>query len=138
MHILLKKKQFLLCCEKNKIERKLIFIESLIFFFFFFLLIFLTFKPKKHFLQKFTPSNTRQIKFVNFQKRLTQFCRKICKNQCFSGCDDTLMTYINFSVHGHIREFIKETVSCNYYQFCTDATMVSGKFKEEVKTNNFQ
>ena len=33
---LLKREHVLLCCEKNKIERKLIFIESLIFFFFFF------------------------------------------------------------------------------------------------------
>ena len=48
------------------------------------------------------------------------------------------MMYINFPVHVHIREFIKETVFCNYYQFYTDATMVSKKFKEEVKTNNFQ
>ena len=48
-----------------------------------------------------------------------------------------LMTYINFPVHGHIREFIKDTVFCNY-QFYIDATMVSRKFKEDIKTNNFQ
>ena len=36
MHTLLKKKHVLLYCEKNKIERKLIFIKSLIFFCFFF------------------------------------------------------------------------------------------------------
>ena len=32
-------KNVLLCCEKNEIESKLIFIESLIFFFFFFLIL---------------------------------------------------------------------------------------------------
>ena len=92
----------------------------------------------KIFLQKLTPSNTRQIKSVNFKKRLAQFRRKIYKNQCFSGYGDTLMRYINFPVHSHIQEFIKETVFCNYYQFCTDAVMVSKKLEEEVKTNNFQ
>ena len=39
MHTLLKKKDALLYCEKNKIERKLIFIESLIFFSLFFLIL---------------------------------------------------------------------------------------------------
>ena len=43
------------------------------------------------------------------------------------------MTYFNLPVHGHIRELIKETDFCNCYQFCADATMVSKKFKEEVK-----
>ena len=50
MHILLKKKHVLLCWEKNKIKRKLIFLESLIFFFFF--LFFLI-------LQKFDTLNVR-------------------------------------------------------------------------------
>ena len=47
-HTLLKKNHVLLHCEKNKIERKLIFIETLIFFFFFFLI-----------LQKFDMPNVR-------------------------------------------------------------------------------
>ena len=43
MHTLLKKKHVLLCCEQNKIERKLIFMKSLIFFFFFLFYLFIYF-----------------------------------------------------------------------------------------------
>ena len=43
------------------------------------------------------------------------------------------MTYFNLPVHGHILELVKETDFCNCYQFCADATVVSKKFKEEIK-----
>ena len=46
------------------------------------------------------------------------------------------MTYINFPVHGHIKELFKEIGFSNCHQFYTDATMVSKKFKEEVIHGN--
>ena len=46
---------------------------------------------KKHFLQKLTPSNKRQIKLVNFEKRFAQFYKKIFKSQCFSCYVDMIM-----------------------------------------------
>ena len=107
-------------------ERKLIFIESLSFHFLFLFFFFIWQKPdmpnvnfylltKKYFLCKLILPNTRQIKFVDLKNRSVQFRRKIFKIQGFSGYLDMLMMYINLPVHGHIQEFTKETVFCNYY-----------------------
>ena len=62
---------------------------------------------KKRFLWKVTLSNTRQIKFVNFKKRFSQFSRKI------TAYADMLIMYINLPLHGNIQEFTDETVFCN-------------------------
>ena len=94
---------------------------------------------KKKFYRNLRHPIQRRLSFLISKSVWHNFAEKYaCKNQCFSGYDDTLMTYINFPVHGHIREFIEETVFCNYYQFYIDAIMVSKKFKEEVIKNNFQ
>ena len=65
---------------------------------------------KKHFLQKLTLSNTRQTKFVNFKSVLHNFAEKLLDTLIF-----LFMMCIIFLVHGHIQEFTKETVFCNYY-----------------------
>ena len=70
---------------------------------------------KKHFYRNLTPSNTGQIKLVNFEKRLAKIRRKIVKTRCISVYADVLMMYINLPVHGHIQEFTKETAFCNCY-----------------------
>ena len=145
-HTFLRKKHVLLCCEKMKLKGN--WDLSKVWFSFSF-----SFFP---ILRKFDTSNVRfHLFYRNFhhplQGRLSllisksvlhNFAEKYTKISVFSDYADTLMTYINFPVHDHIRlyhiQFIKETVFCNSYQFCTDATMVSKKFKEEVKTNNFQ
>ena len=49
---------------------------------------------KKHFYRNLTPSNTGQIKLVNFEKRLAKNRRKILKTQCISVYADVLMMYI--------------------------------------------
>lgn len=58
-----------------------------------------------------------EMKFVNFKKLLVQFHMKILKNWCFCSYDNILMAYINFFVHGHMQEFIREIGSCNCFQF---------------------
>ena len=88
---------------------------------------------KKHFYRNLTPSNTGQIKLVNFEKRLAKIRKKILKTQCISVYADVLMMYINLPVHDHIQEFTKETGFCNCYWFCSDTTMVSKKIKEKTK-----
>ena len=45
------------------------------------------------------------------------------------------MTYINFVVHDHIQEFIKENGFRNCYQFWTDPTMVFMRMRK-LLTNN--
>ena len=67
---------------------------------------------------------------------MAQFLQKISKNECFTSYAHILMTYINFPVHGHIKELFKEIGFSNCHQFYTDATMVSKKFKEEVIHGN--
>ena len=71
----------------------------------------------------------------NFKKLLTQFSRKILKNQCFSGYTDMLMTYIKLYVHGHFQELIRETGFYKCYQFHIDATIVGEKIQ---RINNKQ
>ena len=61
MHTLLKKKHVLLCCEQNKIERKLIFMKSLILFFLFFSHIAKIWYAKR----KVLPSNRKNIFYRN-------------------------------------------------------------------------
>ena len=64
-------------------------------------------------------------------ERLEQFQRKLIKNQYFFGYANMLMIYINLLVHGDIQKFTKETVFCNCYWSCTDATMV-GKCNNKI------
>ena len=118
-------------------ESKLTIIESLSFSFLFFHLVkilyakckFLPSKRKKHFLWKLKPFNTRKIKIVNFKEKISQ------KNQCFSGYIDMLVAYIDFPVHGHTHEFLKDTGFCNCYQFWIDAIMV-GRRMRKLFTDN--
>ena len=113
-------------------ERKLTFVKSLSFCFLVFFIwqkfdtpnVNFYLPTKKRFIQIFTLSNTRQIRFVDFKKCFTQFCRNI------SGYTDMLMMYIILLVHRHVQEFTKETVFCNCYWFYTDATMVGKKIKQ--------
>ena len=118
-------------------ERKLTFIKSLSFYFLVFFIwqkfdtpnVNFYLPTKKRFIQIFTLSSTRQIRFVDFKKRFTQFCRNI---SCYA---DMLMMYINLLVHGHVQEFTKETVFCNCCWFCTDATRV-GKRQMRMSNHN--